>query len=127
MTGRLLPSLVARFCDDVAGVLGLEASPLTQRPPVRAAKLGELTSTEFDTLWGAVDVLLDRFTPMMECSGTSRQLASFRKDLARERAERDVKGHVIRMAANRHRSHPPHPDPGLLLQRPCRGRLHGAR
>jgi hypothetical protein len=81
--------MVARFRDEVAEALGLEVSPLPQRPPARAAKVGELTSTEFDALWGAVDALVDRFTPMMNDPEALRQLASFREELARERAERE--------------------------------------
>ena len=88
LPGRLLPVLVARFRDDVAAALGLEVSPLPQRPPVRAAKLDELTSTEFDTLRGAVDALVDRFTPMMDDPEATRELASFREELTREKAER---------------------------------------
>jgi len=88
LPGRLLPAL-ARFRDDVAEALGLEVSALPQRSPVRVAKVGELTSTEFDTLWGAVDALVERFTPMMRDPEAPRQLASFREELAREMAERE--------------------------------------
>ena len=89
LPGRLLPVLVARFRDDVAEALGLEVPPSPRRPAVRAVKLDELTSNEFGTLRGAVDALVERFTPMMDDPEAPRQLASFREELAREKAERE--------------------------------------
>src|SRR5258708_22440710 len=50
LPGRLLPVLVARFRDDTAEALGMELPSLPKRPPVRAAKLSELTSTEVGVL-----------------------------------------------------------------------------
>ena len=88
LPGRLLPVLVARFRDDAAEALGMELPPLPQRPPVRAAKLSELTSTEFATFWGAVDALVERFTPGMDDPELPRLLAALREELAAERAER---------------------------------------
>jgi hypothetical protein len=88
LPGRLLPVLVARFRDDVAEALGMELPPLPQRAPVRAAKLGELTSAEFDTLSGAVDALVTRFTVCMDDPALPQMLASFREELAAEKAER---------------------------------------
>jgi hypothetical protein len=88
LPGRLLPVLVARFRDDVAEALGLGLSPLPRRPPVRVAKLDELTSREFATLWAAVDTLIERFTPCMDDPELPRLLVSLREDLVAERVER---------------------------------------
>ena len=89
LPGRLLPVLVARFRDNVAEAMGIQLSPLPQRHPVRPQKLDGLTSSEFTKLWDAVDALAERFAPCMDNSELPRQLASFREELARERAERE--------------------------------------
>jgi hypothetical protein len=88
LPGRLLPVLVARLRDDLARTLDMDLPPLPRRPPVRAAKLTELTSHEFAALWGAVDALVERFTPCMNDPELPRQLANFREGLMAERAER---------------------------------------
>jgi hypothetical protein len=88
LPGRLLPVLVARFRDDTAEALHMELPPLPRRPPVRAAKLDELTSGEFAALWGAVDALVERFIACMDDPELPRLLAGFREELAAERAER---------------------------------------
>ena len=88
LPGRLLPVLVARFRDDAAEALGLELPPLPRRPPVRAARLDELTSGEFAALRGAVDALVERFTACMDDPELPRLLVSLREDLVAERADR---------------------------------------
>ena len=88
LPGRLLPVLVARFRDDTAEALGMELPSLPKRPPVRAAKLSELTSTEFGVLWGAVDALVKRFTALMDDPELPRLLASLREELVSEKADR---------------------------------------
>ncbi len=88
LPGRLLPLLVARFRDDVAVALGMQLPPLPQRPPVRAARLDELTSSEFDTLSGAVLTLVTQFVPCMEDPALPRLLREFRDALMIEKAER---------------------------------------
>jgi hypothetical protein len=88
LPGRLLPLLIARFRDHVAEALGMDLPPLPRRPPVRAATLSQLTSSEFVVLSGAVSELLDRFAPCMDDPELPRQLASFREELVAERAER---------------------------------------
>ncbi len=89
LPGRLLPVLVARFRDDTAEALHMELPPLPRRPPVRFAKLDELTSSEFVTLWGAVDALIERFTVCMDDPELPRLLVSFREELMAERTERE--------------------------------------
>ncbi|MCW2930959.1 MAG: hypothetical protein JWM19_1921 [Actinomycetia bacterium] len=89
LPGRLLPVLVARFRDDAAEALGMQLPPLPQRPPTRAAKLSELTSSEFGTFWEAVDALVERFAPCMDDPELPRLLVSLREELVAERAERE--------------------------------------
>jgi hypothetical protein len=88
LPGRLLPVLVARFRDDMAEELGMQLPPLPQRPPVRPARLDELTSSELEALSGAVDALVTRFTACMDDPELIRQLMSFREALAYEATER---------------------------------------
>jgi hypothetical protein len=88
LPGRLLPVLIARFRDDAAQALGMELPPLPRRPPVRAAMLSELTSSELATFWGAVDALVERFAPCMDDPELPRLLASLREELVAEQAER---------------------------------------
>jgi hypothetical protein len=87
LPGRLLPVLAARFRDDAAKALEM-ALPLPRHPPARAAKLGELTSSEFGILWDAVDALAGRFAPCTDDPQLPRLLAGFREELVAERAER---------------------------------------
>jgi hypothetical protein len=89
LPGRLLPVLVARFRDATAEALGMELPPLARRPPVRAAKLEELTSSEFAAFWAAVGALAGRFAPCMDDPELPRLLAGLREELAAERAERE--------------------------------------
>jgi hypothetical protein len=89
LPGRLLPVLVARFRDDMAEALRMELPPLPRRPPVRAARLDELASGELAAFWGAVDALVERFTPCMDDPELPRLLGSLREELVAERAERE--------------------------------------
>jgi hypothetical protein len=89
LPGRLLPLLVARFRDEVAEALGMELPPLPKRPPVRPAKLSELTSREFGIVLGAVGTLVERFTPCMDDPELPRLLRDLRDALLVEKAERD--------------------------------------
>jgi len=67
LPGRMLPMLLGKFRDDVAESLGMELPPLPRRSgPVRVVKLDNLTSSELDTLSGAVLVLATRFTALMD-------------------------------------------------------------
>jgi hypothetical protein len=88
LPGRLLPVLVARFRDEVAGALGMVLPPLPRRPPVRAARLGDLTSREFGVLSGAVEVLVTRFTACMGDPALPGLLRDLRDALLVEKAER---------------------------------------
>jgi hypothetical protein len=89
LPGRLLPVLVGRFRDDAAEALGMELPPLPRRPPVRAARLGELASGELAALRGAVDALVERFTPCMDDPELARLLVTLREELVAERADRE--------------------------------------
>jgi hypothetical protein len=88
LPGRLLPLLVARFRDDVAEALGMKLPLLPKRPPARPATLGELTSSEFTTLSGAVDTLVERFMACMDDPELPRLLRELRDALITEAAER---------------------------------------
>jgi signal transduction histidine kinase len=89
-SGRLLPVLVARFRDDMAEALGMELPEIPRRNGhVRPAKLDDLTSAEFGTLWGAIDALVERFTSVMDDPELPRLLRALRAELVRERTERE--------------------------------------
>jgi hypothetical protein len=89
-SGRLLPVLVARFRDDMAEALGMELPEIPRRKGnVRPAKLDDLTSAEFGTLWGAIDALVERFTSLMDDPELPRLLSALREELVRERTERE--------------------------------------
>jgi hypothetical protein len=88
LPGRMLPMLIAKFRDDCTEAMGLPLPPLPQRPPVRSAKLDDLTTSEMTTLWGAVDALLERFTVCMGDPALPRLLAELRTSLLTERADR---------------------------------------
>ena len=88
LPGRLLPVLLAKFRDDVAGRLGMDLPPLPQRPPARAAKLSELTSREFGILADAVNALVTRFTGCMDGPELPRLLREFRDAVLIDGAER---------------------------------------
>jgi hypothetical protein len=89
-SGRLLPVLVERFRDDMAESLGMQLPPLPRRDGhVRPAKLGDLTSSEFSVIWGAVDALIERFTSLMDDPELPRLLRALREELVSERTERE--------------------------------------
>ncbi len=81
--------LLGRFRDDVAEALGRDLPPLPRRSgPVRAVKLDDLTSTELDTLSGAVLALVTRFTVLMDDPLLPELLRDFRDALVIEKADR---------------------------------------
>jgi len=89
LPGRMLPMLLGKFRDDVAELLGMELPPLPRRSgPVKAAKLDDLTSSELDTLSGAVLVLVTRFTALMDDPLLPDLLRGFRDALVIEQADR---------------------------------------
>ncbi len=88
LPGRLLSVLVTRFRDDVARALGVALPPLPQRHPVRAVKLDELTSSELDTLSGAVLTLVTRYTTLMDDPVMPGLLRDLRDCLTIEKADR---------------------------------------
>jgi hypothetical protein len=88
LPGRLLPMLVARFRDDTAEALHIGLPPLPRRPPVRPARLDELTSAEFTALCDAVETLVTRFTACMDDPELPRLLATLREELIIEKADR---------------------------------------
>lgn len=88
--GGLLVMLTSRFRDDVREALSMEA----ERYPGRGhtfRSLDDLTSTELDSIAGAVMILLqDRFTTVMDDPELAKQLGEFQYrliDQKRERAE----------------------------------------
>jgi hypothetical protein len=108
LPGRLLLVLVARFRDDTAEALGLKLPPLPKRPPARAARPDELTTSEFGVLCDAVDVLVERFTPCMDDPELPRLLASLREELVSERAERHASPASSRLKPRRPDPSRPH-------------------
>jgi hypothetical protein len=89
LPGRMLPVLLGRFRDDVAEALGMPLPALPQRPgPVKTAKLDDLTSSELDTLSGAVLVLVTRFTGFMDDPLLPKLLRELRDALMIEKADR---------------------------------------
>jgi hypothetical protein len=90
LSGRLLPVLVGRFRDDMAESLGMELPEIPRRNGnVRPAKMDDLTSSEFGTLWGAVDALIERFTSLMDDPELPGLLRALREELVPERTERE--------------------------------------
>jgi len=90
LPGRLLPVLLARFRDDVTEALGNSLPNLPQRPPVRPARLDELTSHEFAALLTAVSALTEKFTVLMDDPKLVRQLEAFQERLLAEKADREA-------------------------------------
>lgn len=89
LPGRMLPMLLGRFRDDVAEALGMEFPPLPQRSgAVRVAKLDDLTSTELDTLSGAVVTLVTQFISLMDDPLLPKLLRELRDALTIEKADR---------------------------------------
>jgi hypothetical protein len=86
--GGLLLMLVSRFRDDVRECLGMEAERYPGRGHVFSS-LDELTSTELDTVAGAVMILLqDRFTRAMDDPELPKQLVEFQDKLTDQKTER---------------------------------------
>jgi hypothetical protein len=88
LSGRLLPVLVARFSDEVTEATGGELPPLPRRQPGRPVKLDELTSSELDTLSGAVLTLVTRFAALMGDPALPQLLRDLRDSLVIEKADR---------------------------------------
>jgi hypothetical protein len=89
LPGRMLPMLLVKFRDDVAESLGMELPPLPQRSgPVKGVKLDDLTSSELDTLSGAVLVLATRFTALMDDPLLPKLLREFQDALVTEKTDR---------------------------------------
>jgi hypothetical protein len=81
--------LLGKFRDDVAESLGMELPPLPRRSgPVRVVKLDNLTSSELDTLSGAVLVLATRFTALMDDPLLPELLREFWDAVETENADR---------------------------------------
>jgi hypothetical protein len=100
LPGRMLPMLLGRFRDEVAEALGMPLPELPQRSgPVRATKLDDLTSTELDTLSGAVLILVTRFIALMEDPLLPKLLREFRDELVIEKADRARIADLIRERA----------------------------
>jgi hypothetical protein len=100
LPGRMLPMLVGRFRDELGEALGMPLPELPQRSgPVRATKLDDLTSTELDTLSGAVLVLVTRFIGLMDDPLLPKLLRDFRDSLTIEKADRARIADLIREKA----------------------------
>jgi len=84
----LLLMLTTKFRDDLREILGMETLPLPRRPAVQLS-LDALTTSELDSLWGAVVILLQpRFTSIMDDPALPRLLDQLRELLRVQRAER---------------------------------------
>jgi hypothetical protein len=90
--GGLLLMLLGRFRDDIAEILGDEASEEAERLPRRGREyrsLDELTSVELDTVSGAVMILLqERFRAVMDDPELPLQLEGFQGKLSGQKTER---------------------------------------
>jgi hypothetical protein len=86
--GGLLLMLTSRFRDDAREALGME----TERYPGRGQvfrSLDELTSTELDTVAGAVDLLLQpRLKAVMDDPALPKLLREFESSLTQQKTER---------------------------------------
>ncbi len=86
--GGLLVMMVGRFGDEVREALKLEPLPPVYRGRERRS-LDELTSVELDTVWSAVDVLLQvRFTDLMDDPALGPLLRELHGALDTQKAER---------------------------------------
>jgi len=84
----LLLMLTTKFRDDLREILGMETLPLPRRPAVQLS-LDALTTSELDSLWGAVVILLQpRFTLIMDDPALPRLLDQLQELLRVQRAER---------------------------------------
>ena len=87
--GGLLAMLLGRFRDDISEAIN--GTPSREDLPRRRgySSLDELTSVELDSVWGAVNVLLQkRFTEVMDDPALPRLLDEFRDKLIDQRRER---------------------------------------
>jgi hypothetical protein len=88
-SGSPLYLLVLHFRNGIRAALDMEHGELPQRGNARWA-LDSLTSVEFDTVQGAVMILLqDRFTACMPDPTLPRLLGEYREALNEQRAERE--------------------------------------
>ncbi len=84
----LLLMLTTKFRDDLREILGMETLPLPRRPAVQLS-LDALTTSELDSLWGAVVILLQpRFTSIMDDLALPRLLEQLQELLRAQRVER---------------------------------------
>jgi hypothetical protein len=84
----LLLMLTTKFRDDLREILGMETLPLPRRSAVQLS-LDALTTSELDSLWGAVVILLQpRFTSIMDDPALPRLLDQLRELLRAQRADR---------------------------------------
>ena len=89
LPGRLLPLLLGRYRDDLAAALGIPLPELPHRAgPVRAVKLGDLTTGELNNVSGAVLALVTRYVDTMDDPALPDLLRDFRDALVIEKAER---------------------------------------
>lgn len=85
--GGLLLMLISKFRDDAGDALGIEREPLPHRGREKRS-LDKLTSIELDTVAGAADILLYRFSEYMDDPALSRLLREFYGDLSGQKAAR---------------------------------------
>jgi hypothetical protein len=85
--GGWLVLLAGKFRDDIRDVLEMETLPPAYRGREHKSP-DELTSAELDTVAGAVDILLDRFTPFIDDPELGRLLRELRGLLDAQKAER---------------------------------------
>ena len=85
--GGLLVMLLGKFRDDVLETLAVERDPLPKRGTERHP-LDELTSVELDSVFGAVGILVGRFTAYMDDPALPDLLGQFHDALNEQKAER---------------------------------------
>jgi hypothetical protein len=84
----LLLMLMTKFRDDLRDDLEMEILPLPRRPAVHLS-LDALTTSELDSLWGAVMILLQpRFTRLMSDPALPQLLDQFQGMLNVQKDER---------------------------------------
>jgi hypothetical protein len=95
LPGRMLPMLLGKLRDDLAEALGMPVPEVPEVPevpqrsgPVKVVKLDDLTSSELDTLSGAVLILVTRFTGLMDDPLLPKLLRDLRDALVIEKADR---------------------------------------
>jgi hypothetical protein len=85
--GGFLVMLLGKFRDDVLEMLEVERDQLPKRGAERHP-LDELTSVELDSVFGAVGILVGRFTAYMDDPALPDLLGQFRDALNEQKAER---------------------------------------